>query len=152
LAFDGLVHALVVPAAVQDAAGELVHDQDLAVHHDVVLVLLEQLLGLDRVVQETDQRRVDRVVQVIDAEPVFDLLDARLQDADGLLLLVDLVIALAVLAAAQPGRDLGELGVPPGVLLGRSADDQRGPRLVDEDRVHLVDDRVVMAALHALLK
>ena len=74
------------------------------------------------------------------------------QDADGLLLLVDLVVALAVLAAAQPGGDLGELGVPARALLGRAADDQRGPRLVDQDRVHLVDDRVVVAALHAVLE
>src|SRR5215467_2657736 len=139
---DSLVHALVVAAAVQDPPGELIHDQDLAVHHDVVLVPLVQLLGLDRVVQETDQRRVDRVVEVVDAEPVLDLLHAGLQDADGLLLLVDLVVALAVLAAAQPGRDLGELDVPAGALLGRTADDQRGPGLVDKDRVHLVDDRV----------
>ena len=145
------MHALVVPAAVQDAAGELVHDQDLAVHHDVVLVLLEQLLGLERVVEEGHQRRVDRVVEVVDAEPVLDLLDARLEDADGPLLLVDLVVALAVLASAQPGRDLGELDVPAGVLLGRPGDDQRRPRLVDEDRVHLVDDREVVAALHALV-
>ena len=55
LGLDGLVHALVVAPAVQDAAGELVHDQDLAAHHDVVLVLLVQLLGLDRVVEEADQ-------------------------------------------------------------------------------------------------
>jgi hypothetical protein len=152
LGLDGLVHALVVAPAVQDAAGELVHDQDLAAHHDVVLVPLVQLLGLDRVVQEADQRRVDRVVEVVDAEPVLDLLDARLHDADGLLLLIDLVVALAILAAAQPRGDLGELDVPAGALLGRAADDQRRPRLVDENRVHLVDHRVVMAALHAVLK
>ena len=72
-------------------------------------------------------------------------------DADGPLLLVDLVVALAVLAAAQPGRDLGELDVPARVLLGRAGDDQRRPRLVDQDRVDLVDDREVVAALHALV-
>ncbi len=102
--------------------------------------------------RKADQRRVDRVVEVVDAEPVLDLLDARLQDADGLLLLVDLVVAFAVLAAAQPGGDLGELGVPARALLGRAADDQRRARLVDQDRVHLVDDRVAVAALHAVLE
>ena len=152
LGLDGLVHALVVAPAVQDAAGELVHDQDLAVHHDVVLVLLVQLLGLDRVVEEADQGRVDRVVEVVDAEPVLDLLHAGLQDADGLLLLVDLVVAFAILAALQTGGDLGELDVPAGALLGRAADDQRSPGLIDEDRVHLVDDRVMMAALHAFVQ
>ena len=47
LGLDRLVHALVVAAAVQDAAGELVDDQDLAVVDDVVLVALVELLGLD---------------------------------------------------------------------------------------------------------
>src|SRR5205814_6908019 len=37
--------------------------------------------------------------------------------------------------------------LPALVLLGRAADDQRRPRLVDEDRVDLVDDRVLVAAL-----
>ena len=102
LGLDGLVHALVVAPAVQDAAGELVDDEDLAVHHDVVLVPLVELLGLDRVVEEADQRGVHRVVEVVDAERVLDLLDPGLQDADGRLLLVDLVVAVTVLAPAQP--------------------------------------------------
>jgi hypothetical protein len=34
----------------------LVDDEDLAVDDDVVLVELEQLLGLDRVVEEPDER------------------------------------------------------------------------------------------------
>ena len=62
---------------------------------DVVLVALEQLLGLDRVVEVADQRGVDGLVEVVDAEVVLDLLDAGLEDADGALLLVDLVVAVA---------------------------------------------------------
>jgi hypothetical protein len=37
----------------------LVDDEDLAVHDDVVLVALEELLGLDRVVEVADERGVD---------------------------------------------------------------------------------------------
>ena len=36
-------------------------------------------------------------------------------------------------------------------LLRRAGDDQRRPRFVNQDRVHLVHDRVVMPALHAIL-
>ena len=43
-------------------------------------------------------------------------------------------------------RELGELDVEVGGLLGRAGDDQRRPRLVDEDVVDLVDDRVVVHA------
>jgi hypothetical protein len=148
LGLDGLVHALVVPAAVQDPAGELVDDQDLAVGDDVVLVALVQLLGLDGVVEEADERGVHRLVQVLDAQAVLDLGHAALADRDRALGLVDLVVALALLAAHHLVDDPGELGVPAGGLLGRAGDDQRGTRLVDEDRVDLVDDREVVPALY----
>ena len=46
---------------------------------------------------------------------------------------------------------LRELGVPPHLVLRRAGDDQRRAGLVDEDRVDLVDDREVVAALDALL-
>src|SRR5690606_23425971 len=38
------------------------------------------------------------------------------------------------------------------LLAYRTADDQRRARLVDQDRVHLVDDREVVRPLHALLE
>ena len=153
LRLDRLVHALVVAAPGQQAAGVLVDDEDLAVHDDVVLVVLEQLLGLDGVVQVADQRGVDRLVEVLDAEVVLHLGDAGLQDADGPLLLVDLVVALAgvELAALEHLGDLGELDVPLGGGVGGAADDERGAGLVDEDRVDLVDDGEVVAALDELV-
>ena len=78
----------------------------------------------------------------------------RLEDADGLLLLVDLVVAvdaLVLVAALEPRHHAGELAVPLGGGVGRAADDERRAGLVDQDRVGLVDDGVVVAALHALL-
>ena len=60
LGLDGLVQALRPAAAVQDAAGELVDDLDLAVDDGVVDVLLVERLGLQRLVQVVDQRRRSR--------------------------------------------------------------------------------------------
>ncbi len=149
LGLDGLVHALVVPAAGQDAPGVLVDDHDLAVQHDVVLVPLEELLRLDGVVEEPDERRVQRLVEVVDAEVVLDLLDARLEHADGALLLVDLVVGPRV----QASHDLRELAEPAVRVARRGTrDDERRARLVDEDRVDLVDDREVVAALHEVVR
>ena len=147
LGLDRLVQAVVVAAARQHAAGVLVDDEHLAVHDDVLLVVVEQLLGLDGVVHERDERGVDRVVEVVDAEVVLDLGDAGLEHRDGALLLVDLVVGVA----GHRVRDLGELGVPADLVLRGTADDERRARLVDEDRVDLVDDGEVVAALHALL-
>ena len=108
LGLNGLVHALVVPAADEHASGELIDDDDLAVAHDVVLVGLEQFLGLERVVQITHQRRVRRLVEVLDAELVLDELHADLMHADGPFAEVDLVVEVLFHHRRQPG----ELGVP----------------------------------------
>ena len=150
LRLDRLVDALVVAAADQDAAGVLVDDEDLAVHDDVVLVALEQRLGLDRVVEERDQRGVGRLVEVVDAEVVLDLLDAGLEHADGALLLVDLVVDAGLrggsaILANSPNQRLASPDDGAG-------DDQRRAGLVDEDRVDLVDDREVVAALHQVAR
>ena len=55
------------------------------------------------------------------------------------------------MALLQLADHLGELGVPLGRLVGRTGDDQRRARLVDEDRVDLVDDREVVATLDELV-
>ena len=126
----------------------LVDDEHLVLDDDVLLVVAEQLLGLDGVVQERDQRGVGRLVEVLDAEVVLDLGDAGLEDRDRLLLLVDLV----VLVLGQPRGDLGELAVPLDLVLGGPGDDQRRAGLVDQDRVDLVDDRVVRGTLDEVLQ
>ncbi len=51
LGLERLVQALGVAAALHDAAGELVDDLHLAVHHDVVHVAVEQELRLERLLQ-----------------------------------------------------------------------------------------------------
>ena len=66
----------------------------------------------------------------------------------------DVVIALARRCVVQLERrdQLIDPHVQLGALLGTARDDQRRARLVDQDRVHLVDDRVSQAALHAVLE
>ena len=53
-------------------------------------------------------------------------------------------------ARLQPRDDAIDLVVQVGRLLGGPGDDQRRPRLVDEDAVDLVDDREVVPALHVV--
>ena len=65
---------------------------------------------------------------------------------DGAFLLVHLVVNVAF----EPRDDLGEFRVPLLVLLGRSRDDQRGTSFVNENGVNLVNNRVMVTALHAL--
>ena len=74
---------------------------------------------------------------------------------DRLVLLVVLVVRVRVAAlqqgivrdAGQRARDAREVVVDLRSGLGLAGDDQRRSRLVDEDRVDLVDDRIAVAAL-----
>ncbi len=63
---------------------------------------------------------------------------------DGALLLVDLVVDLG----PEATNDGGELVVELRRVGDATRDDERGARLVDEDRVDLVDDGVDVAPLH----
>ena len=154
LGLDRLVQALRPAPALQDPAGVLVDDLDLAVDHRVVLVALVQRLGLQRLDEVVDEMAVLGPVEVVDAHEPLGLGDALLGDRDGLVLLLELVVEVGDelllgprvhpvgrLAGLQLGRQAGELGVQVGGLLGRAGDDQRRPRLVDQDVVDLVDDR-----------
>ena len=97
-----------------------------------------------------DQLAREVFVDVLDAELALDRGQTLLGDGHRALLLVDLVVL--VLARLEPAGDAGEVVVGLGRALARARDDERRPRLVDEDGVHLVDDAVVVAALHLLVE
>ena len=154
LGLDRLVEALGPAPALEDAPGELVDDLHLAVDHRVVDVALVQRLGLQRLDQVVDEMAVLGAVEVVDPEEALGLGDAPLGHRDRLVLLVELVVevgdelllhprvhAVRRLARLHLGREPRELGVQVGRLLGGAGDDQRRPRLVDQDVVDLVDDR-----------
>ena len=154
LRLDGLVQALAPAAAGHLAAGELVDDDDLAVLDDVVAVALVERVRSQRLLEVAGQARVG-VVHVLDAEPALHLLDALLGRGDGLVLEVDEVVAALFLALGpllQARHEPGEREVQVRGLLGLAADDQRRARLVDEDVVDLVDDRVALLALDPLVE
>jgi len=75
LGLDCLVEALRPAAAFHDPAGELVDDLHLAVLDDVVDVLLEERLRLQRLVQVVGELPVARVVEVVDPERALNGLD-----------------------------------------------------------------------------
>ena len=71
-----------------------------------------------------------------------------------LALLVDRIIPgpLLALLAREPRHELVDAHVDLGALLGRTRDDERRARLIDQDRIDLIDDRVGQRALHPILK
>ncbi len=138
LRLDGLVQAVRPAAARHEPARELVDDDDLAVLDHVVDVRLVEPVRANALGDRVKNLHVVRVVEILHAEELLRVRDALLGEDGGLLLLVDLEIDLGVQARDDP--------VDVVVLLDRflrgAADDERRARLVDEDRVDLVDDRV----------
>ena len=155
LRLDRLVEAVGPAAARHLAPGELVDDHDLAVLHQVLDVAPVEVVRAQSLVHRVQHLHVLHLEQVADAEQLLDLGRAFVGQGGGVRLLVAdevagrvLAVALAhLLAALEPGDDPVDQGVLLGRLLGRTGDDQRRSRLVDEDRVHLVDDGEVVAAL-----
>ena len=75
-------------------------------------------------------------------QDLLELLGAHFGEGRRALLLVDLVVVLG-----QLRNERIDGVVELGAIVERAGDDQRRARLVDQDRVDLVDDRVVVAAL-----
>src|SRR3546814_53399 len=75
----------------------------------------------------------------------FDMFGAVLGQADRLRLFVLFVIILAELV-----DDLVDADIKLGLVVGGARDDERGARLVDQDRIDLVDDAEVEGAMDHL--
>ena len=147
LRFDRLVQTVGVAASEHQAAREFVDYDYLAVLDDVVHVTLEQMVRLERLHDLVRERRVCEVgEEVRQLHDALGLRDARLGQREVALLLVHLEVrALDQLASHGVGD-----AVWLRVVLRRAGDDERRPRLVYQYRVDLVDDAVVMPALHLL--
>ena len=126
-------------------------------------------MGAQRLIQVVQHLHVFRIVEaggrLLVLRQVLDHLlglgHAALGERHGLVLLVDDVVAgrlerfalLGLRVAAhrrallQARDDAVDLVVQLGRLLGRARDDERRTRFVNEDAVHLVDDRELMPAL-----
>ena len=167
LRLDRLVQAVRPAPALEDAAGELVDDLHLAVDHRVVGVALEQRLGLQRLDQVVDERAVLGDVEVVDAEELLRLRDSaprserrscasRRTRSRARPRRCRVTRRATSASASSPRRPSAWRGGRRCSRCRRPAraagDDQRRPRLVDQDVVDLVDDPEDVLALDALLE
>ena len=161
------LHRLVQPVAPaasgHQAAGKLVHDDDLVILQHVVHIPLVQGVGPQTLLNVVHEVDVGRLVEVLDPEELLHREDARLGHGHRLGLLVHDVVArdggldLVELPFGDGGRPLQPWDDPVddvvlvGGFLRGARDDQRGPGLVDQDVVHLVHDAVVRRPLDEVL-
>ena len=126
----------------------LVDDDDLAVLHHVVDLVLVEGVGAQRLLHVVEGLDLGGVVEVGDTEELLQLLDPLVGEAHG----AGLLVLRVVLLLDEPRDERIDLLVEGGGLLGRPADDEWGPRLVDEDGVDLVHDGEVQLSLHVVLQ
>ena len=159
LGLNRLMQAVAPAPARHHAAGELVDDDDLAVANDVFDVALVQMMSAQQGVQVVHQHDAAGVVEAFlfaeqagVAQQLLDALVAFFRQMDLLALVVQEEVAGAFFLRLrrEPGNDDVDALPQLRIVVGRAADDQRRARLVDQDRVDLVDDRVELAALDFL--
>ena len=161
LRLDRLVQAVGPAAPGHQTAGELVDDDDFAVLHDVLLVAKEQGMRAKRCIQVMHQADVVRVVEARAGrnEPRlrqdrFGVLVTFFRQEYLMRLFVDPVVAGALLIRlpSEAGGELVQAVIQLDVVVGLTGDDERRARLVDQDRVDFIDDRVLKCALHAFAR
>jgi len=146
LGLDRLVKAQRPRPVGHHSAREFVHDDDLfLVRHQVFAVALKEPLGAERLLDHVLERTIGRRRRRGRG--------ARgRQAAGGQRHLALRKVHRVVAAFLQPQRELAREHVcvrEGGLFALAVGDDQRHARLVDEDGVHLVDDRVIVSALDA---
>ena len=146
LGLDRLMQAVRPAPAGHFAPGELIDDDDFAVFDDVLDVAVIKRVGAKRLVDVVNRFHVLRVVHVAEPQQFFGLADAFFGQRGGLVFFIDGVVDIL----NQFRNDLVDAVVLVGGFLGRPGDNQRRAGFVDQDGVHLIDDRKVVAALDAI--
>ena len=144
-----------------DAAGELIHDDHLALLHQVILVALEQHVSLQGLLHVMQNAPVFRLVEIAAPQQLFHFGDAFFGERGAAMLFFHRVIAggvvfarllaLDLLAAHQFRDDAVDLVIFVGGFFAGPGNNQRRARFVDQNGVYFVDDGEVMAALHAIV-
>ena len=172
---DRLMQAVRVAASDHETTRELVYDHDLAVVDDILLVEMEQVMRLECLLNVMVERSVRDIGNIFHAEESFRLFCAVLRQAHLTVLALDDIIPfkrfcrrdllrgrgallsarsllrlfeIVVKAARQRADKLIHALIQIGRLIPLPGDDERRSGLVDQNGVHLVDDREIEFTLH----
>ena len=153
LGFDRLMQTVRIAAPFHHAAGKFVDNHHLAVLDDVVHVADLHFVRFQSVVNMLHQRYVGHVVKAAFLnlpgflQQLFDVFHAGFGQGNAFGLFVLFIVGFRQLGDNAVDRHVFFRGI-----LGRARDNQRRARLVDQNRVHLVDDRKIKRPLYHLGK
>jgi hypothetical protein len=131
---QGRLQAVRPVAVLGDPAGQLVHQLDAAVPHDVVDVAPQQGLGVQGVAQLGLEPQALRREQVPAAQQLLGPPHAAVGEED----VAGVFVGREIEARLQPAGDFRQTPEVGPRLVEMAGDHQRDPRLVDQDRVGLV--------------
>ena len=148
LRLDGLMEPVRVAAAIHQTARELIDNNDFLALYHIIAIPVHDRLRPERRREAVRILDVLRRVKILYVQHRFDFMHRLVAGRHRFLLFVDRVID----ARLQRSHRLRHTGVYLGRLRARPGNDERRPRLVDEDTVHLVDDSEMKLALYHLIR
>ncbi len=146
LCFYRLMQAFVVATTYHNTARKFIHNQHFAVADDIVGVALHNEVRLECGLNVVIKVGVFEVGEVCDAEESFRFLDTFIGEHYRLFFFLDgEIVALSALT-----RKIVRALVKFAGFSASARNDERRSRLVDENRVNLVDYCVIEFALHLI--
>ena len=148
LCLNCLMQAVRIAAPLHQAACKLVNDDNLAILDYIIPVTLHQCLGPQGSRKAVGHLNILRVVEVLYPYQLLNLRHSAVSRRHGLCLFVNSVVN----AFLQMLHCLCHLHIAVGGLGAGTGDNQRCPRLINENAVHLVHDGEVQLSLHHLVQ
>ena len=146
LGFNRLMKPIAPTAAGHLAPSKLIHDYDLTIFDKVVLIAFVEHMSAQCRIDVVKELDVLRIEEIVDAESVLHAVHTIIRQGHDHRLFVYNVVSIDL----QEGDDGIDSVVELTALLCRTRNNQRRSSLIDEDRIHFVDDRVVVFTLHII--
>ena len=161
--FNRLMKPFRIAAAEHQTPGEFIYDDNLAVFYNIVNVALHDAVGFQRLIDMVAERGIFNIGKVFQCESLFCLGDPARRQSCRFSFLIHNIIGIQIFLFFflfihrgidnffQTVDEYIRLAVKIGTLIALAGNNQRGSRLINQDRVHLVDNGKAVSALHHAL-
>ena len=153
-------------ASRHNTPGKLIYDEYLIVFYNIILIAEHQIVGTQCQNDIMLDLQIFRISQIFDLEELFNLFHTFCGQIDQLILFIDDEIAILFLLDTHHDIQLGLLFLIFTTLelasqditcfiqlcgfAALSGNDQRGTRFIDQNRVNLIDDRIMQITEYKL--
>ena len=159
---DCLVKSFIIASSKHQTARKFIDDDNAVIFNDVVNVALHNAMRLQRLIDVMRNRCVFGIGKIFNSEPLFRLIHAMPGQGGSFCLLVhdkvfrDVIHQVFIVCLfnyqlrKRADKCIGPFIQVAGLGAG-AGNDQRRTSLIDQDAVHLIDDRKVELPLYKLI-